>query len=227
METIQITNSTELAYQKILDSIQDYSLKPGEIVTEVDLSEKLGLSRTPVREAIRKLESDGLIVTQNRTKKINFLTDVDIEEIFDIKMAIESLIARQAAEKGTREQMNVLGNLLIDIRRLTEKKIKIGMPDVVYFEEWLRMDDHFHNLLFEMSNNNRARQIIQTLNMQWHRIKLGLSAIEGRTEKTAAEHEAIGKAIIQRDPDAAEKAVHHHLDNLKIMLLKLMNTFSY
>jgi len=227
METIQITNSTEFAYQRILDSIQNYSLKPGEIVTEVELSEKLGLSRTPVREAISKLESDGLIVTQNRTKKINFLTDIDIEEIFDIKMAIESLIARQAAEKGTREQMNVLGNLLIDIRRLTEKKVKMGMPDDVYFEEWLRKDEQFHNLLFEMSDNKRAQQIIQTLNMQWHRIKLGLSAIDGRTEKTTAEHEAIGKAIIQREPEAAEKAVHHHLFNLKIMLRKLMKTFNY
>jgi DNA-binding GntR family transcriptional regulator len=227
METTEITNSTELAYQKIQDSILNYSLKPGEVVTEIDLSENLGLSRTPVREAIRKLENDGLIVTHNRTKTICFLTDTDIEEIFDLKIAIESLIARQAAEKGTTEQMNTLGNLLIEMRRLLEKKLKNGMPDEIYFEEWLKIDDRFHQLLFEMSDNNRAQQIVQTLNMQWHRIKVGLSAIEGRTEKTAAEHEAIGKAIIQREPEAAEMAVNHHLYNLKIMLLRLMRTFNY
>lgn len=227
METTEITNSTELAYQKILDSILNYSLKPGEVITEIDLSENLGLSRTPVREAIRKLENDGLIVTHNRTKTVCFLTDADIEEIFDLKIAIESLIVRQAAEKGTTEQMNVLGNLLIEMRRLREKKIKNGMPDELFFEEWLKVDDRFHQLLFEMSDNNRAQQIVQTLNMQWHRIKVGLSAIEGRTEKTAAEHEAIGKAIIQREPEAAEMAVSYHLDNLKIMLQKLMRTFNY
>ena len=78
-----------------------------------------------------------------------------------------------------------------------------------------------------MADNTRAEQIINTLNTQWHRIKMGLSAIEGRMEKSATEHEMIGKAIISRDTVAAEEAVKNHLSNLKNVLLKIMQAFSF
>ena len=78
-----------------------------------------------------------------------------------------------------------------------------------------------------MADNQRASQYIQTLNMQWHRIKIGLSAIEGRVEKSAVEHELIGKAIVNRDGFEAEKLMKEHLHNLKMMLLRLMQTFQY
>jgi DNA-binding GntR family transcriptional regulator len=227
MESTEIKNSTEYAYQMILNSILELKLKPDEIITEVDLSEKLGLSRTPVREAISRLENEGLIVTQNRTKKVYFLSEKDVEEIFDLKIAIESLVARQAAEKGSKEQINALGDVVIEIRRLREKKVKKEIEDEDFLKGWLEADVKFHELLFKMSGNQRAKQIIQTLNVQWHRIKLGITAIEGKTEKVVGEHEAIGKAIIQRKPEAAEWAVRNHLENLKIMLLKLMKTFNY
>lgn len=226
MNEIIYQNSNDIAYKKILDAIMDFSLKPGESVTEVDLSEKLGLSRTPIRDAIRRLENEGLIITQNRTKKVYFLTEKDVEEIFDLKIAIESLVAAQAAERGTKGQIDALSNITIEIRQLLEMKSNSKMEDNDFFAEWLMTDERFHNLLFEMAGNQRARQIIQTLNTQWHRIKVGLSAIEGRTEKGAIEHEIIGKAIILRDPETAEKAVRNHLNNLKIMLLKLMKAFN-
>jgi GntR family transcriptional regulator, rspAB operon transcriptional repressor len=227
MNEIISQNSTDVAYKKILDSILDFSLKPNEIITEIGLSEKLGLSRTPIRDAIRRLENDGLIVTQNRTKKVYFLTEKDVEEIFDLKIAIESLVAAQAAEKGTPGQIDTLSNLTVEIQLLLEKKSSGKIEDDVFFTEWLKTDEQFHDLLFEMSGNQRARQIIHMLNTQWHRIKVGLSAIEGRTEKGAVEHENIGKAIIQRNPEAAEKAVRTHLINLKVMLLKLMKAFNF
>lgn len=221
-------NSTESAYHRILHGILDFTLKPGEVVTEIDLSNRLGLSRTPIREAIKKLENEGLIITQNRVKKINFLTEKDIEEIFDVKIALESLIAGQASERGTEEQMNALSNVIIEIRQLIEKKQQEAyQSDEDFFSDWLKTDEKFHALLFEMSGNKRAELIIHTLNNQWHRIKVGLSAIEGRTEKSAGEHENIGNAVILRDAEAAGMAVRNHLENLRTMLLKLMKTFHY
>ena len=105
---------------------------------------------------------------------------------------------------------------------------KKDLPDnpLEFFEKWLNTDRQFHAKIAEMADNQRAEQIINTLNTQWHRIKVGLSAIEGRMEKSAAEHEMIGKAIISRDSDSAEQAVKEHLSNLKNVLLKIMQAFN-
>ncbi|MFI0429323.1 GntR family transcriptional regulator [Mariniflexile sp. HMF6888] len=223
MKTI---SSSLTAYQIILDKIINNELKPGEVITEVSLSEKLGLSRTPVRDAVQRLEMEGLVVTENRTKKIYYLTPLDIENIFDLKISIESTIARLAAEKGTDKQMNELGDIVLTIHDLLiERKNNPERMDH-FFERWIEADKKFHAKLFEISDNQRAEQIITTLNTQWHRIKMGLSAIEGRIEKSAFEHKAIGNAIISRKPEEAEQAVIKHLTNLKDVLLKIMQAFN-
>ncbi|MGM0375876.1 MAG: GntR family transcriptional regulator [Bacteroidota bacterium] len=220
------TNNAQSAYEIILKKIINMELKPGESITEVSISEKLGISRTPVRHAIQRLEIEGLIVTENRNKKIYYLTQRDIENIFDLKIAIESTIARLAAIKGSEKQMNELSNIVLNIGDLI-KKLKTGKEDEdVFFEKWIETDRKFHSKIAEMADNSRAEQIINTLNTQWHRIKMGFSAIEGRMEKSAYEHEMIGKAIISRDPDTAELFLKNHLLNLKNVLLKLMQTFN-
>ncbi|HKI90645.1 MAG TPA: GntR family transcriptional regulator [Draconibacterium sp.] len=221
------TSNAQSAYSVILKKIMNQELKPGENITEVSLSQKLGISRTPVRDAIQRLEIEGLIVTENRTKKVYYLTPRDIENIFDLKIAIESIMAHLAAQKGSDEQMDHLSNIVLQIRELIND-LKSGNEDEeTFFEKWINTDQLFHTKIAEMADNSRAEQIINTLNTQWHRIKMGLSAIEGRMEKSAAEHEMIGKAIISRDPVAAEQAVKAHLSNLKNVLLKIMQAFSF
>ncbi len=220
-------NSSLSAYNIILKKIIDAELKPGEIITEVSLSEKLGISRTPVRDAIQRLEMEGLVVTENRTKKIYYLTPHDVENIFDLKIAIESTVARLAAVKGSEEQMNELSNIVLNIRDLLIELKNNPENEDLFFKRWIETDKKFHAKLFEMADNQRSEQIIGTLNTQWHRIKLGLSAIEGRMEKSAYEHEAIGNAVISRKPDEAELAVKNHLSNLKNVLLRIMQVFSF
>lgn len=227
MKTQKITNATNLSvYELIKNQILKLELKPGEIVTEALFAEKHGLSRTPVREAVQRLESEGLIISVNRTKKIYYLTPFDIENIFDLKIAIESSVARLATEKGTKAQLDDLINLVLEIRHLIDE-LKANGENETFFERWIETDERFHAKLFEMAQNPRAEQIIKTLNTQWHRIKMGLSAIEGRMEKSAIEHEIIGNAIISRDLNAAEMAVKNHLSNLKNVLLKIMQAFNF
>ena len=88
-------------------------------------------------------------------------------------------------------------------------------------------DRNFHNLIFEMADNTRARQIIDMLNMQWHRIRLGIKAMEGRIEKAAVEHEQIGKAIISQNEQEAKLAIQSHYGNLKKELVQMMRAFGY
>ena len=94
----------EEAYNYVKKLILSTKLKPGEIISEQSLAEELGISRTPVREALRKLEQEGLIVSNKRRKQVFILTMKDMEEIFDIKEVLESNIARWAAEKGKDEE---------------------------------------------------------------------------------------------------------------------------
>ncbi|HPE74649.1 MAG TPA: GntR family transcriptional regulator [Draconibacterium sp.] len=221
------TSNAQSAYFIILKKIIDLELKPGETITEVSLSEKLGISRTPVRDAIQRLEMEGLIVSENRTKKIYFLTPRDIENIFDLKIAIESTLSGLAARKGTDKQMDDLSNIVLRIREQIND-LKSGRENEnTFFKKWIDTDRQFHAKIAEMADNSRAEQIINTLNTQWHRIKMGLSAIEGRMEKSAVEHETIGKEIISRDAQAAEKAMADHLSNLKNVLLKIMQAFNF
>ena len=223
----QKKSSRITAYKLILDQILNSKLKSGEIVTEISLSGQLGISRTPVREALRKLENEGLIITDNRIKKIYYLSARDIENIFDIKISIESLIAGLAATYGTTEQMNELSNTLIHIQELVNERTNGKKDEDSFFAEWFETDKKFHQLLFQMAGNQRAEQIISILNVQWHRIKMSLWAIEGRVEKAAEEHGLIGKAVISRNKKEAEEAVRLHLNNLKSVLIRLMSAFNY
>jgi GntR family transcriptional regulator, rspAB operon transcriptional repressor len=225
MEPKKTTNMT--AYNLIIDKIINMEFRPGEIITEVSIAEKLGLSRTPVREALQKLEAEGLITTENRTKRINYLTPHDIENIFDLKIAIESFVVGAAARKGTPGQMDELSNLVIKFQQLGSDYQKGIAEKESFYAEWFETDRKFHNLIFEMADNHRAEQIIEMLNMQWLRIKMGISAMEGRIIKAAVEHEQIGNAIISRNEKDAELAIHIHFGNLKNELILLMRTFNY
>ena len=101
------------------------------------------------------------------------------------------------------------------------------MDEATFFREWLETDNKFHKILFTMAGNQRAEQFVNVLNVQWHRIKTGLLAIEGRVEKSALEHAEIGEAVISGNSKKAENAVREHLSNLKSVLIKLMTTFNY
>lgn len=217
-------NSQEATYQTILENIFKGKLKPGEVVTETSISEQFGISRTPVREALKKLEVEGLIETEGRTKKIYYLSLEDIEEIFDLKIAIESEIARKAALNDDKDLKEKLGDVLIGMNNLKET-VRNNKEDKILLDEWIKLDKEFHRILFQLAKNRRAQQFTDRLNIQWHRIKLGITAIEGRIEKAIFEHSAIGDAIIENNAEEAAVQMRLHLSRLKDFLSRLMQTF--
>jgi len=217
-------NSRESTYNAILENIMQGKLKPGEVVTEISLSEQLGISRTPVREALKQLEIEGLIETEGRIKRVYYLSLQDIEEIFDLKIAIEADIARKAAQSTDNSLKEKLGDTIIEMNRLRELLSKEQEASCV-LKKWLALDKEFHSILFQLAGNQRARQFIKRLNIQWHRIKFGIMAIEGRIERAIIEHKAIGEAIISCDGPEAEAQMDMHLTRLKEFLINLMKTF--
>jgi DNA-binding GntR family transcriptional regulator len=215
------------AYESIKGLILSGKLRPGQAVTETALSEKLGLSRTPIREALHELEGEGLIITNNRRRRVYVLTAHEIEDIFDLKIEIESAVAGWAARRGTKRQCQRLNTILNQMKLLARQRPENPRREEVWLSKWLTADRRLHALLFTMAGNTRARQTIQNFNSQWHQMKLGMLTLEGRVEKSAVEHERIVGEVCAQRPAQAQKQMRIHLQNLKRELVKIMRLAHY
>jgi DNA-binding GntR family transcriptional regulator len=214
-----MSNSAE-AYRRILKAIVTSEIKPGETVTELQLSGQFGFGRTPVREAIMRLEHEGFIVSSERKKKIYILFPKDIEDVFSLKQAIECMISRKAAETTSLQHKSALKEFLSEVNGLSR-----NVQDEQFIQKWLDMDNRFHNLLFLMADNQRAGQIVDKLNLQFKRIKVGMMVLEGRVDKAIQEHVGIGNAVVSGDGEAASLLMYEHLEDVKRTIINLMNIF--
>lgn len=227
MESTIKKKSKEEAYELIKDKILTMSIKPGEAVTEQNLSAQLGIGRTPVREALTRLELDGLIVSQNGRKKVYALTVDEMREILDVKIELEGAVARWAAEKGDDEQRKNLQRFIGEMKKLAQNRPESAVQREQYLERWLELDRQLHATVFAMAGNRQAEQFIQKLNVQWHRLRIVAYALEGRIVKSVSEHEDFVLPIINRQPQEAEQAMQQHLQNLKQELINTMQLFHY
>jgi GntR family transcriptional regulator, rspAB operon transcriptional repressor len=224
---IKKANDREAAYKTIQELILSMHIKPGETVTETSLSHQIGIGRTPVREALKILEQEGLIVTHNRRKRVYILTVKEIEDIFDLKICIESAVVKWATENRTKEDGEKLKSLVAKMKQLSAMKVEDESDEKKRLEEWLRTDNELHSTLFKMADNKRAEQIIKNLNTQWHRLRVGIYTMEGRMERAVGEHERFIQAIVRGEATAAESNMRVHLENLKKELVKILKMFHF
>lgn len=226
------SESTEKAWQKAYDYIKEkiltMEIPQGAAISEVSLAGEIGISRTPVREAIKQLEQEGLIVTENRRKRVYILRIEEIREIFELKYAIEGEMCALAARRATASQIKELQQLLEEMECFKSSEDLDNISDEHHLiRAWLEMDRKFHTLLFEMAGNKKAETIINQLNFQWHRLRLGLLAMEGRLAKSVSEHIEIGAAIISNDTEKAKQIMDQHLEKLEKTIESIMRIFHY
>jgi DNA-binding GntR family transcriptional regulator len=210
------------AYEAIKSLILRAELRPGQAVTETALSRSLGFSRTPIREALHELGREGLIITSNRVKHVYMLIVSETEEIFDLKIEIESAVAGWAARRGSKNQLRQLEKISKQMSRLARLRPGSERKEQAWLKKWFAVDRKLHALLFTMAQNKRARQIIENFNSQWHQMKLGMLALEGYTEKSTVEHERIVREVCAQRPAQAQKQMRKHLQNLRRELVKIM-----
>jgi DNA-binding GntR family transcriptional regulator len=217
----------EHAYREIKDQVLSLSLKPGAMVSEVSIAEKLGVSRTPVREAIKVLEQEGLIETRKRRKYVYILRVQELEEIFDLKIAIEAAMARRAAERRDVTQARQMQKTLDRIAAFSEQDLSDLTHDHRLVDEWLGLDREFHHLVFAMARNRKAEAVVANLNHLWHRLQIGILAMEGRLRNNLGEHIEIGEAIVAGDANAAQRSMVEHLERLRKTLVNLFQIFHF
>jgi len=220
-------NSREDAYTKIHDLILGMEIKPGEAITEISLSKRLLIGRTPVREALKKIEQEGLIFTTNHRKRIYILTLKELEEIFDIKICLESYVSECAANNCSAQYSKQLKNALKEMEIAVSLSIQNEEEEKKRLNDWLISDRNLHHLIFKMADKPKIEPIIRTLDLQWQRLRLGIYTLEGRMNRSYLEHETFVQAIIDKKPEEANNLMKLHLKNVSSELIKLFKMFNY
>lgn len=204
----------EVVCETLRDAIRKGVLKPGERLMEIQLAEELGVSRTPVREAIRKLELEGYVIMMpRRGTYVANLSIRDVNEVFEIRMCLESLASGLAAERITEEELESLQRLLVQIGEYMER----GDMDKI-----VETDMEFHDLLYQASRNTCLVGIIFNLREQLTRFRTKSMSFPGRLAATLEEHRNIVEAIAQGDVKAARKAAEIHMERSEQTLLASM-----
>ena len=203
-------NGQSDAYSLILEAIDVGTYKPGDRLVESELAERFGVSRTPIREALQRLETQSLLVRDGRSLIVASLDHNQLAELYVVRAELEGLAARLAARHATAEEVRVLRAMVEADRRL------IHTPDAMS-----RANRRFHKQIHLASHN---RYLVQQLDLVHRSMALLAStslAAEGRGDETLAEHAAIVEAIAAGDGDAAYLALRTHISKAYETRLKL------
>ena len=204
----------DVVCETLREAIRSGVLKPGERLMEIQLAEELGVSRTPVREAIRRVELEGCVIMMpRRGTYVANISIRDINEVFEIRTSLESLSSGLAAERITDEELERLQRLLVEIGA----HIESGDMDKI-----VKTDTEFHDLLYQASRNQRLVGIISNLREQLTRFRTTSMSYPGRLKATLEEHRIIVEAIAQGDVKAARKAAENHMEKSEQTLLASM-----
>lgn len=197
-------------YNKLKNAILNGVYKPGESLVEMKLAKELGVSRTPVREALRQLELEGLVSSiPNKGVVVEGVTPQDVEDIYAIRKMIEGLAARWAAEKITDEQLKQMKDILDLMEFYTEKDETDKISD---------LDTKFHDIIFRACDSRPLESVLTNFHHFIQRARLVSIKATGRAPHSLEEHRDIYNALEAHDPDAAEKAVVRHVESAQINL---------
>ena len=205
----------DVVFNTLRRAILKGDLKPGERLMEIALAEKLGVSRTPIREAIRKLELEGLVVMAPRKgAKVASITERDLNDVLEVRKGMEELAIRLACERITPEELEELDKVEQRFLSLTEN------GDLTELAE---MDVAFHDIIYKATNNNRLVQLLSNLREQMYRYRIEYLKDIAVRRTLAQEHRAICEALRKKDKESALKYVYVHVDNQQKAIIRSLN----
>lgn len=198
------------AYALILEAIEGGVYRPGDRLVESELADRLGVSRTPVREALQRLETQSMVTRDGRSLIVASLDHNQLAELYVVRAELEGLAARLAAKHATEEEIRVLQGMV------EEDRAHLGNPEALS-----RANRRFHKQIHLASHN---RYLVQQLGLVHRSMALLATtslAAEGRGEAALAEHDSIVRAIASGDEDGAQRALRAHISKAFETRLKL------
>lgn len=193
----------ERVYLHLKQEIVRLALPPGHSLREAELARRLGVSKTPLREALVRLEKDDLVrIVPYKGAVVAGYDRADLKDIYELREILQGACAREAAERISADDLAELAQVV----RASEQAVADGEQDRL--PELL---DVFDAIIYRQTRNRRVRQLIANLRVHLERIGRLTIGIPGRLDTSVAQHSRINDAIIQRDPAEAESRMRHHI----------------
>jgi len=198
------------AYTSILEAIDVGVYRPGDRLVESDLAERFGMSRTPIREALQRLETQSLLTRDGRSLIVASLDHNQMAELYVVRTELEGLAARLAARHATDEEVQVLQGMVQEDRALLEDPATLSRANR-RFHKQIHLASHNRSLVQQLDLVHRSMALMATTSL----------AAQGRGEIALEEHQAIVDAITNRDEEAAYTALRDHISVAFVTRLKL------
>jgi len=201
-------NLADEVYRQLREDILSGRLRPRDHLVEVDLAERLSVSRTPVRESLQRLAADGLIVSHRRRWVVYEHTVQEIADIYEVRTALEGYAARLACQRASDEQ-------LTDLREFFESR-QVRRSRYAAFAAF---NSRFHQMITEAANNPYFQRLADANRFFTFDQQVSARYDEMDVAESDAQHAKIVQAIVDRDPDVAERVAREHVQlALKIIL---------
>ena len=202
----------DVVFNTLRQAILKGELKPGERLMEIALADKLGVSRTPIREALRKLEQEGLVVMiPRRGAQVADITEKDLNDVLEVRIALENMAIEKACKRMTEEQMRQMRHAEKEFERVLAEGnlVRIAEADV-----------DFHEVIYQAADNARLYQVLSNLREQMYRYRVEYLKEEDTRNQLVQEHEELSKAIRERDVQKAQELSFRHLENQRQAIIR-------
>lgn len=198
----------DVVFNTLRQAILKGELEPGERLMEIQLAERLGVSRTPIREAIRKLELEGLVLMIPRKgAEVAKISEKSVRDVLEVRRSLEELAVELACQRMDEE----------DIKKLEEAQAAfaeaITSGDAMAIAE---SDEHYHDVIYQGTKNDRLVQILYNLREQMYRYRLEYIKDEDKRQILVLEHDKILKNLKSRHVSEAKDTIRAHIDNQEI-----------
>lgn len=212
MTQVKFTSRADAVFERLESDILTGKYKKGEVLTETELSNALNVSRTPVREAIRRLEQENLLKETPKGHVVIGVSPQDIVDIYDIRLQIEGVATKLCAEKISKDKLEEMREV-IDLQEFyTQKSVADKIKGA---------DSKFHELIYENCGSEIYNAILSSLHRKVQRIRSVSVSDQERAVKAVDEHREIFSAIEKGDGALAEKLMTEHIKNAKNNILRL------
>ena len=219
-EAIPRASLVEDAYAALKTAIRENAYPPGHQISEQEIAAQLNMSRTPVHEALIRLQAEGLVrILPRRGVVVSSVSPDDIREIYDVTIALESMAAELLAKKPDEERRAVANDLILTTK---DMEARLAADDLA---GWAKADDRFHRLLVERCGNGRLTRLLETVQDQSHRARVMTLRLRPKPIGSASQHMEIVEAIRRGDPPAARDAAYRHRAGARDQIVPLLNEY--